>query len=118
PEFGPSKRMDIELEMAFVIGQSTQLGDFVKTSNVWDYVYGLALFNDWSARDLQKWEYVPLGPFLGKNFASSMAPWIVSIEALEPFRVDGPKQEPEVLPYLKTEGPQNFDIKLHVYLTP
>lgn len=118
PEFGPSKRMDIELEMAFVIGQSTQLGDFVKTSNAWDYVYGLALFNDWSARDLQKWEYVPLGPFLGKNFASSMAPWIVSIEALEPFRVDGPKQEPEVLPYLKTEGPQNFDIQLHVYLTP
>lgn len=118
PSFGPSKRMDIELEMAFVIGKSTKLGDMVKTEDAWEHVYGLALFNDWSARDLQKWEYVPLGPFLGKNFASSLAPWIVSIDALEPFRVDGPTQDPEVLPYLQTKGKQNFDIALDVYLTP
>lgn len=118
PSFGPSKRMDIELEMAFVIGKSTKLGDCVKTKDAWEHVYGLALFNDWSARDLQKWEYVPLGPFLGKNFASSIAPWIVSIDALEPFRVDGPSQDPEVLPYLQFSGKQNFDIALDVYLTP
>lgn len=118
PSFGPSKRMDIELEMAFVIGKSTKLGDCVKTQDAWEHVYGLALFNDWSARDLQKWEYVPLGPFLGKNFASSIAPWIVSIDALEPFRVDGPSQDPEVLPYLQFSGKQNFDIALDVYLTP
>lgn len=118
PSFGPSKRMDIELEMAFVIGKSTKLGDMVKTHDAWEHVYGLALFNDWSARDLQKWEYVPLGPFLGKNFASSLAPWIVSIDALEPFRVDGPTQDPEVLPYLQFNGKQNFDIALDVYLTP
>lgn len=118
PSFGPSKRMDIELEMAFVIGKSTKLGDCVKTQDAWEHVYGLALFNDWSARDLQKWEYVPLGPFLGKNFASSIAPWIVSIDALEPFRVNGPSQDPEVLPYLQFSGKQNFDIALDVYLTP
>lgn len=118
PTFGPSKRMDIELEMAFIIGKDSAMGDVVKTKDAWDYVYGLALFNDWSARDLQKWEYVPLGPFLGKNFASSVAPWIVSIDALEPFRVDGPTQDVEVLPYLQFEGKQNFDIQLEVYLTP
>ncbi len=118
PEYGPTKQLDIELEMAFVIGQATDMGRRIPTGSMRDFVYGLSLFNDWSARDIQRWEYVPLGPFLGKNFASSLAPWIVSLDALEPFRVDGPVQDPEVLDYLKTSGAQNYDIVLEVYLTP
>lgn len=118
PVFGPSKRLDFELEMAFITNTYTELGDSVTTENAEDHIFGMVLFNDWSARDLQKWEYVPLGPFLAKNFGSSVSPWIVTLEALNPFRVAGPKQDPEVLPYLKYEGEKNFDINLQVGLTP
>jgi len=90
------------------------LGESISTEEADEYIFGLCLFNDWSARDIQKWEYVPLGPFLAKNFASSMSPWIVTLDALEPFRVAGPKQEPKVLPYLEYEGEKNIDINLEV----
>lgn len=118
PVFGPSKMFDFELEMAFVVGKTTQLGESVKASEAEDYIFGFLLFNDLSARDLQSWEYVPLGPFLSKNFGSVVSPWIVTLEALEPFRVKGPIQEPEVLPYLKTSGNRNFDINLEVLIQP
>ena len=118
PEFGPSRRLDFELEMAFIIGKPTKMGDSVSTEDAEDYIFGMVLFNDWSARDIQAWEYVPLGPFLGKNFASSISPWIVTLEALEPFRVAGPKQEPEVLPYLQYKTDHAFDIKLEVLIQP
>jgi fumarylacetoacetase len=118
PVFGPTKRLDFELEMGFITGKNTQLGQSVTTAEADDYIFGLVLLNDWSARDIQKWEYVPLGPFLAKNFASHISPWIITLEALEPFAVSGPKQEPEVLPYLKYEGKKNFDIHLEVGITP
>ncbi|MFD0798727.1 fumarylacetoacetase [Maribacter chungangensis] len=118
PVFKPSGRLDFELEMGFITGKNTQLGTSIGTKEAEDYIFGLVLFNDWSARDIQKWEYVPLGPFLGKNFGSSISPWIVTIEALEPFKVAGPKQDPEVLPYLKYEGNQNYDVQLEVALQP
>ena len=114
PVYGPSARLDFELEMAFVIGQQTELGDTISTGEAENYIFGLSLFNDWSARDIQKWEYVPLGPFLGKNFASTMAPWIITLDALEPFRVKGPEQDPPVLPYLQYEGDKNYNIHLNV----
>lgn len=118
PVFGPCKLLDIELEMAFVTFPGKPLGESISVAEAEDYIFGLVLFNDWSARDIQKWEYVPLGPFLAKNFASSVAPWIVTLDALEPFRVAGPKQEPEVLDYLKFEGDRNFDIQLEVSIDP
>ncbi|MBL0026445.1 MAG: fumarylacetoacetase [Saprospiraceae bacterium] len=114
PVFGPSKQLDFELEMAFVIGNNTELGSSISVSNAENYIFGLMLFNDWSARDIQKWEYVPLGPFLAKNFASTISPWIIPLEALEPFRVQGPDQQPEPLPYLKSDGQKNYDIQLSV----
>lgn len=118
PVFGPSKQLDFELEMAFVIGKPNALGETISTKEAEDHIFGLALFNDWSARDIQKWEYVPLGPFLAKNFASTISPWIVTLEALEPFRVNGPVQEPEVLPYLQFDGAKNLDIHLDVLIQP
>lgn len=118
PIFGASKRMDIELEMAFITGKATQVGDSIPVDTAEEAIFGMVLFNDWSARDIQKWEYVPLGPFLGKNFASSMSPWIVTMDALEPFRVTGPIQNPPPLPYLQTSGKKNIDIELEVYLQP
>ncbi len=118
PVFGPTNLLDIELEMAFITGGSTELGEAISTENAEDYIFGMVLFNDWSARDIQKWEYVPLGPFLGKSFASSISPWIVTMDALQYFKVDGPKQNPEVLPYLKFEGKKSYDINLEVYLKP
>jgi len=116
PVFGPSKQLDFELEMAFIIGKETKLGESVSTKNAEDYIFGMVLFNDWSARDIQQWEYVPLGPFLGKNFCSSVSPWVVTMDALEPFRVAGPKQEPEVLSYLQVAGQKNYDINLEVLI--
>ena len=104
--------------MTFVVGKSTELGDSVSTAEAEDYIFGVALFNDWSARDIQKWEYVPLGPFLAKNFATHVSPWIVTLDALEPFKVAGDKQDPEVLPYLQFEGDKNYDIDLEVYIQP
>jgi fumarylacetoacetase len=118
PVFGPSKLLDIELETAFVIGKNTDLGETVSTDKADEYIFGMVLFNDWSARDIQTWEYVPLGPFLAKNFASTISPWVVTLEALEPFRVKGYTQEPKVLPYLEYKGDRNLDIKLDVYLIP
>lgn len=116
PVFGPSRLMDFELEMAFVIGQPTKMGQRIPTAEAEDYIFGLVLFNDWSARDIQKWEYVPLGPFLGKNFGSTISPWIVTLDALEPFRTDNPRQDPEPLDYLKFEGKKTYDIHLEVAL--
>ncbi|HET7361673.1 MAG TPA: fumarylacetoacetase, partial [Salinimicrobium sp.] len=118
PVFGPSKQLDFELEMAFVTTDANHLGEPIPIEEAEDYIFGLVLFNDWSARDIQKWEYVPLGPFLGKNFASSMSPWIVTLDALEPFRVQGPKVEEKPLPYLQSEGKKSFDINLQVALKP
>ncbi|MDB4289834.1 fumarylacetoacetase [Flavobacteriaceae bacterium] len=118
PVFQASVRVDFELEMGFVIGKSTQLGETVSTAAAEEYIFGKVLFNDWSARDIQKWEYIPLGPFLAKSFASSMSPWVVTLEALEPFKIDGPTQEPTVLPYLNFEGSKNYDIKLEVSIQP
>jgi fumarylacetoacetase len=118
PSFGPCKLLDFELEMAFITGKSTELGESISTANADDYIFGMVLFNDWSARDIQKWEYVPLGPFLAKNFGSTISPWVVTLEALEPFRVETPTQEPGVLPYLKFEGKKNFDINLEVEIVP
>lgn len=118
PTFGPSKRMDFELEVAFVIGKETALGQSVPTSQAEEHIFGFFLFNDWSARDIQGWEYQPLGPFLGKNFASSVSPWIVTLDALEPFRTSSPVQEPAVLPYLQYEGKHSFDIQLEVAIQP
>lgn len=118
PTFGPSQQLDFELEMAFVVGRGTQLGDTVPVQNAEDYIFGLVLFNDWSARDIQSWEYVPLGPFLGKSFGSSVSPWVVTLDALEPFRVAGPVQEPEPLLYLRQLDEHNFDINLEVAIQP
>jgi len=118
PVFGASNRLDFELEMAFVTCKETQLGDSIAVENAEDYIFGFVLFNDWSARDIQAWEYVPLGPFLAKNFASSVSPWVVTLDALEPFRVAGPVQQPEVLPYLRATGINNFDIQLEVGIQP
>ncbi len=117
PVFGETKALDFELEMAFVIGKSTKPGESVSTHDARKHIFGFTLFNDWSARDIQRWEYVPLGPFLGKNFASTMSPWIVTLDALEPFITTAPKQEPDVLPYLRRPDSNGaFDINLEVWL--
>lgn len=118
PIFGPSKQLDFELEMAFIVNKNTEMGESISTSEAEEVIFGMVLFNDWSARDIQSWEYVPLGPFLGKNFGSSISPWVVTLEALNPFRTESPKQEPEVLDYLKFSGDKNFDINLEVYIQP
>lgn len=118
PIFVPSRTMDFELETAFVIGKETKLGETISTDRADEYIFGMVLFNDLSARDIQKWEYVPLGPFLAKNFGSVISPWIVTLEALQPFAVEGPEQKTEVLDYLKFSGKKNYDIHLDVYLQP
>ena len=116
PLYAPSRQMDFELELAFVTRQENPLGTPIPIAEAEDYIFGFLLFNDWSARDIQAWEYVPLGPFLGKNFASSLAPWLVTLEALDPFRIPPPVQNPAVLPYLQCETCSNFDIDLTVSL--
>ncbi|WP_196894621.1 fumarylacetoacetase [Aureivirga marina] len=118
PVFGPSRLVDFELEMAFITTDSNNLGERIPVNEAEDYIFGMVLFNDWSARDIQKWEYVPLGPFLAKNFASTISPWIVTLDALEPFRVESPKQEPTPLPYLQQTGDKSFDIQLETYIKP
>ena len=118
PIFGPCKLLDFELEMAFVTYPGKPLGDSISTKEADNYIFGMCIFNDWSARDIQKWEYVPLGPFLAKNFASSISPWIVTLDALEPFRVEGPVQDPEVFDYLKYDGKKHIDIHLEVAIQP
>jgi fumarylacetoacetase len=114
PIFGPSKLLDFELEMGFITFEGNPLGDQITTLEADDFIFGMCLFNDWSARDIQKWEYVPLGPFLAKNFASSMSCWIVTLDALEPFRTKGPIQNPKVLPYLEYLDDKHLDIELSV----
>lgn len=117
PIFGPSRMVDFELEMGYFIGPGNALGRRIPVAEALDHVFGLVLVNDWSARDIQKWEYVPLGPFLAKNFGTSISPWVVPLDALEPFRVEGAEQsEPQPLPYLRASGPTAFDIKLQVTL--
>ncbi len=118
PVFGPTNMLDFELEMAFVIGKQTALGESVSTEAADQHVFGMMLFNDWSARDIQTWEYVPLGPFLSKNFVSTISPWIVTMDALEPFLVKGYQQVPKVLPYLEYKGDKNIDINLEVSVQP
>ena len=118
PVYEQSSRVDFELEMGFIIGKKTNLGESISTEKAEDFIFGKVLFNDWSARDIQKWEYVPLGPFLAKSFASSISPWVVTMEALKPFKIKGPKQEPKVLPYLNFSGNKNYDINLEVIIKP
>jgi fumarylacetoacetase len=118
PVYCPSHKMDFELEMAFISCRDSKLGYPIHTREAEDYIIGFVLFNDWSARDIQQWEYFPLGPFLGKNFASTISPWVVTMDALEPFRVAGPPQNPHVLPYLACEGMKNYDIVLEALLKP
>ena len=108
--------VDFELEMGYFIGSGTDLGESIPIESARDHIFGMVLVNDWSARDIQKWEYVPLGPFLGKSFGTSVSPWVVPLEALEPFRCDGPAQEPSPLPYLRAKGAQAYDISLEVSL--
>ena len=118
PVFGPSRLVDFELETAFITTDVNIMGENIAVTEAEDYIFGMVLLNDWSARDIQKWEYVPLGPFLSKNFASSISPWIVTMDALEPFRTKGPKQEPTPLPYLQQKGKHSFDINLEVAIQP
>jgi len=116
PTFGPSRLVDFELEMGFFVGPGNALGEPIPVGRAEEHIFGMVLVNDWSARDIQKWEYVPLGPFLAKNFGTSISPWVVPMDALEPFRCPGPKQDPTPLPYLRASGPQSFDIHLEVSL--
>jgi fumarylacetoacetase len=116
PSFGPSQQLDFELEMGFFIGPGNALGRPVPRAEAADHIFGLVLVNDWSARDIQIWESRPLGPFLAKNFATSISPWVVPLEALEPFRCPGPVQDPEPLPYLQSQGQRTYDIQLQVSL--
>ena len=118
PVFGPSRLIDFELETAFITTDANVMGENVLVHEAEDYIFGMVLLNDWSARDIQKWEYVPLGPFLGKNFATSISPWIVTMDALEPFRTKGPNQDPTPLPYLQQKGKHTFDINLEVAIEP
>lgn len=118
PVFGPCKLLDFELEMAYFTFQGKPLGDSISVEEAEDYIFGMSLFNDWSARDIQKWEYVPLGPFLAKNFASTVSPWIVTMDALEPYRCATPTQDPKPFEYLQFEGEKSFDIHLEMYIQP
>lgn len=114
PAFGPTKLLDFELEMGFFVGKGNDLGNAIDVNKAGENIFGMVLVNDWSARDIQKWEYVPLGPFLAKNFATSISPWIVTLDALEPFKTKREEQIPEVLPYLKNTGDWLYDINLEV----
>ncbi len=116
PSFGRSRSLDFELEMGFFIGPGNALGQPIPVAAAPEHIFGMVLVNDWSARDIQAWEYVPLGPFLAKNFATSISPWVVPMEALEPFRTAGPLQDPAPLPYLRTTGNWSYDIHLEVWL--
>jgi fumarylacetoacetase len=116
PSFGPCKRLDFELELGVVVGQSSAMGEMLTEKQAEEMIFGFVILNDWSARDIQQWEYVPLGPFQAKAFATSISPWVVAREALEPFRVHGPAQDPAPLPYLRQELPNNYDLQLDVAL--
>ncbi|WKT72617.1 fumarylacetoacetase [Acinetobacter variabilis] len=119
PVFSACRKLDFELETGFIIGKPNNLGEPIAIENAWDHIFGMVLFNDWSARDLQQWEYVPLGPFNAKTFASSISPWIVTMEALEPFKTSSPAQEPKPLTYLREDNSSNsYDINLSVEIQP
>jgi fumarylacetoacetase len=118
PIFAPTRKLDFELETAFIVGEGNALGEPIAVTDAERHIFGMVLLNDWSARDIQQWEYVPLGPFNSKTFATSISPWIVTLDALEPFRVAGPAQEPRPLPYLTQQGEHAFDIDLQVRLKP
>lgn len=114
PTFGPSTRLDIEAELGFIVGTGSPLGSRVSTGDFAEHVFGAVLVNDWSARDIQAWEYQPLGPHLGKSFATSVSPWVVPLQALEAARVEGPEQTPQVLPYLQQTEKRGLDIALKI----
>ena len=114
PQFGPSRALDFELEMGFFVGPGNALGEPIPVSQAYRHIFGFVLVNDWSARDIQRWEYQPLGPFLGKNFATTVSPWVVTLDALEPFICDGPAQDPPPLPYLSSKNHWTYDIDLEV----
>jgi fumarylacetoacetase len=116
PSFGPCKRLDFELEMGVVVGQPSVMGEMLTEKQAEEMIFGFVILNDWSARDIQQWEYVPLGPFQAKAFGTSISPWVVTREALEPFRLHGPAQEPKPLPYLQQAQPNNYDMQLEVGL--
>ena len=116
PLFGPSRALDFELEMGFFVGPGNELGEPIPVSQAYRHIFGFALVNDWSARDIQRWEYQPLGPFLGKNFATTVSPWVVTLDALEPFLCDGPAQDPPPLPYLSSKNYWTYDIHLEAQI--
>jgi fumarylacetoacetase len=116
PSFGPSRLLDVELELGWIAGPGNVHGEPIAADDARDHVFGYVLLNDWSARDIQGWEYQPLGPFLAKSFATSISPWIVTLEALEPFRVAEPARDPQPLPYLRTREPWSYDIELEIAL--
>ncbi|MCC6259788.1 MAG: fumarylacetoacetase [Anaerolineales bacterium] len=116
PEFSASRQLDFELEVGFFVGKGNNLSEPIAIENAREHIFGMVLLNDWSARDIQAWEYQPLGPFLAKNFATSISPWVVTMDALEPFRVFGPKQDPTPLPYLKVDSANGYDLTLEVTL--
>ncbi|KAJ3679047.1 hypothetical protein LUZ60_017058 [Juncus effusus] len=118
PYFGPSQKLDFELEMAAIVGPGNELGTPIDVNNASEHIFGLVLMNDWSARDIQAWEYVPLGPFLGKSFSTTISPWIVTLDALEPFACEAPNQDPKPLPYLSEQKHFNYDIPLEVSIKP
>lgn len=114
--FGPCEEMDFELEMGFYVAEGNAMGKRITCKSAEEHILGMVMVNDWSARDLQRWEYQPLGPFLSKSFATTVSPWIVMLDALEPFRIEGMAQEPEVLPHLRRQGLQHFEVTLEVWL--
>merc|ERR1712228_1070853 len=117
PNFGACKRLDIELEVGFLYGgASNKLGNPIRISDAYDHIFGMVLMNDWSARDIQKWEYIPLGPFNAKNFCTTISPWIVTMDALKPLNLSLPKQEPQLLPYLCDKDDFIFDVDLSVFI--
>lgn len=118
PIYGACRKLDIELETGFIVGRGNALGEPIACDDAQDHIFGMVLLNDWSARDIQQWEYVPLGPFNAKSFATTISPWIVTLDALEPFRVAQPEQTPEPLPYLRHAGQHAFDVALEVRLRP
>ncbi|AUT60346.1 fumarylacetoacetase [Paraburkholderia terrae] len=118
PVFGACRKLDIELETGFIVGRGNALGEPIKCGDAEEHIFGMVLLNDWSARDIQQWEYVPLGPFNSKGFATTISPWIVTLDALEPFRVAQPVQDPQPLEYLRHAGEHAFDISLEVLLKP
>ncbi len=118
PSFSECKRLDFEVEIGAVVGRNSEIGKPVKVSEAGEYVFGYVLLNDWSARDIQGWEYIPLGPFTAKNFASTISPWIVTSEALLPFKVSLPEQVPRPLPYLFQENLSSYDLNIQVNIRP